>query len=136
MAGDENVSLYSNGEWIWLVDRDLEEFEKVPLEGANAKRQLARLLPPLFFLTREEVEEKFEIASAVPELGEHRLEMTPRAEADFPFERLDVDFDGRFRALKMALRFRNGDSVQTFLRDCKRLGRISPTVFQYHGESQ
>ena len=136
LAGDENVSLYSNGEWIWLVDRDLEEFEKVPLEGANAKRQLARLLPPLFFLTREEVEEKFEIASAVPELGEHRLEMTPRAEADFPFERLDVDFDGRFRALKMALRFRNGDSVQTFLRDCKRLGRISPTVFQYHGESQ
>ena len=136
LKGDENVSLYSNGEWIWLVDRDLEEFEKIPLAGANAMRQLARLLPPLFFLTRKEVEQKFEIASTAPQLGEHRLEMTPRAGADFPFERLDVDFDGRFRALKMALRFRNGDSVQTFLRDCKKLGRISTTVFQYHGGFQ
>ena len=135
MEGDENISLYSDGDSIWLVDRDLEEVEKVPTEGANAKRRLARLLPPLFFLSREEVEEGFEIVSTEPQLSEHRLEMTPRVEGEFPFERLDVDIDGRFRIRRMALRFSNGDSVDTFLQDCKKLGRISTTVFQYHGES-
>ena len=139
LRGDENLSLYSDGESIWLVDKDLEEVEKMTFEGADAGKQLARLLPPLFFLSREEIEGRFEITSAAPKNGEpnarHRLELTPRPAADYPFERLDVDLDGRYRVVRMAMRFNNGDSVDTFLQGCKRLGRISPAVFQYHGEA-
>ena len=50
LGGDENISLFSDGETVSLVDRDLEEVETFSIQGADKQRQLSRLLPPLFLL--------------------------------------------------------------------------------------
>lgn len=92
LSGDENLSVFCDGNSVWLVDRDLEEVERMELNGADRDRQLSRMLPPLFFLTREELEERFEITSVAPAAkdGKHGLAMVPKTEGEFPFARLSV----------------------------------------------
>ena len=131
LGGDENISLFSDGETVSLVDRDLEEVETFSIQGADKQRQLSRLLPPLFFLTREEVEERFETSATPPERWKHRLELTPRSRSDYPFERLVVDLSDKFRIQQMRIEFENGDSVETRLKNCVKRPRTSLLAFRY-----
>jgi len=131
LGGDENISLFSDGETIWLVDRDLEDVEKFSIQGADKERRLSSLLPPLFFLTHEEIEERFETSAVPPERWAHRLELTPKSQGDYPFKRLVVDLSGRFRTQRMRMEFENGDSVETRLKNCVKRPRTSRLAFQY-----
>ena len=134
LEGDENMSLFSDGETVWLVDRDLEDVEKFSIQGAEKQRQLSSLLPPLFFLTREETEERFEISATASERWAHRLELTPKTMGDYPFERLVVDLSGRFRTQQIRMEFKNGDSVETRLKNCAKRPRTSLVAFRYSPE--
>lgn len=133
LSGDENLSMFCDGESVWLVDRDLEEVERMELSGADRDRQLSRMLPPLFFLTREELEERFAITSVVPAAkdGKHGLAMVPKAEGEFPFERLSVYMGDATRVQRMTMEFANGDRVQTDLEGCRKRPRTSLAVFKY-----
>ncbi len=135
LSGDENLSMFCDGESVWLVDRDLEEVDTFDLSSADRDRQLSRMLPPLFFLTREELEERFDITSVAPAAGDgkHGLAMVPKTEGEFPFERLSVYMGGATRVQRMTMEFSNGDRVETDLEGCRKRPRTSLAVFKYRG---
>ena len=138
LSGDEDLSIFCDGESVWLVDWDLEEVETLDLSSADRDRQLARLLPPLFFLTRAELEERFEITSVAPSAqdGKHGLAMVPKTEGEFPFERLSVYMGDAARVQRITMEFANGDRVETTLNGCRKRPRTSLAVFKYRAATR
>jgi outer membrane lipoprotein carrier protein len=75
--------IIADGNWVWVVDKDLEQVSQ------QAQKEALRGTPALVLLADADINKQFEIV----ELGEHQglqwLELIPR-DAEGPFERLQL----------------------------------------------
>ena len=134
MRGDENLNLYVNGENIWIEDLDLDEVEIFDFQQMNKNRRLARLLPPMFLQSVQELKEWFHI-SLLPIRGKNRLELRPRSQEEFHFEsiRFDVGRWGKVPWMKVTYDEENFKEIS--FRDWQKIPVTSKYFFQYRGKT-
>jgi len=130
LRGDENVDVYVGARELALVDRDLDEVDRLALTEQGAAGRLARWLPGLVLLSPEDLERRYAIERAEPVRGEYRLVLRPR-ETGAGIERIDVELDGRYRTVWMRVGYENGDWVETTFAHWSRLPRRAEALFEY-----
>lgn len=101
LRGAENLDLLSDGEWLWWVDRDLEEVERLALGGEGHVRSLGRRMPLLLFLSADLPRDEVRTTSEQPERAHYRLRVEPREPSEWGFDRIVLELDRRYRLVWM-----------------------------------
>ncbi|MCP4900305.1 MAG: MMPL family transporter [bacterium] len=128
LQGDENLALFSNGETIWFVDRDLDEVEELP---ATQRSALSHVLPGFSLSDADALRNEFDVTMEQTEAAPYRLRLLPRAESDWPYELAIVDLDTHLRIDRTEIKYRNGDTVTTLYRKWRKHKKLPLGLFTY-----
>ena len=134
VEGDETYLLLCDGESVWLVDRELQITDEVPLDQAMSQRDLARLLPPFLAETPEDLLGRFEAVHSGRQESRDLITLTPKQSTSRAYNEIRLEVDGRFRVRRAIIRYVNGDRVDTLFDSWRRLSAIPVHRFRPSAE--
>lgn len=115
--------IVSDGERLWVYDKDLRQVTVRPLEGGLLNT------PAALLAGQGGLEEQFDVENLGTEKGLARVELTPKAK-DSGFESVRIGFEnGRLRRLE--IRDSLGQTTRYVLSDAVENAQISRSVFAF-----
>jgi predicted exporter/outer membrane lipoprotein-sorting protein len=132
VSGDENLVITSDGETLWVEDRDLGEVEEMSLATRGDADPTSLL--PLLLSSPAEWSKRFDIVVEKSAGGPERLVFTSRPDGPpTPIARIETELGTMLRIRRTVVTYRNGDSVETEFRAWTRTENLSKYLFRPPG---
>lgn len=132
VSGDENLVITSDGEKLWIEDRDLGEIEETSLEAAGGADPTS--LVPLLVSSPSEWSKRFNVLVEETPGGRERLILTGRPDGPpTSIVRVETELGSMLRIRRSVIYYRNGDRVETVFRAWSRTENLSKYLFRPPG---